>query len=112
MSPTELDPLLEEILRELTLRIIAPRWTQFDTVWESAIRVCGRHDLGKSKKATTRMKQARLAALEMIIFSEEPSAVDGPAQTPLPTPASPDSPGYGPAAAQPSTRHPQDFSDC
>ena len=112
MNPSEPDPLLEEIIRELTLRIVAPRWTEFDSVWETAIRVCGRYDLGKSKKAAVPVKQARLGAPEMAIFSEEPSGVDAPAQTPRPTLGSPDSPGYGPAAAQPSTTRPQDFSDC
>jgi len=34
----EFDQKLEQIIREFTLRIVVPRWTEFDTVWEAAIR--------------------------------------------------------------------------
>ena len=48
----EFDQKLEQIIREFTLRIVVPRWTEFDTVWEAAIRVCDRYELGKSRQAT------------------------------------------------------------
>jgi hypothetical protein len=52
MSPvTEFDQRLEQIIRELTLRIAVPRWTEFDTLWEAAIRVCDRYELGKCKRS-------------------------------------------------------------
>lgn len=41
MSPlVQLDHELERILRELTLRIVIPRLSEFDSVWEAANRVC------------------------------------------------------------------------
>ena len=39
---SEFDRKLELIIQELTLRIIVPRWNEFDSVWESANRVCDR----------------------------------------------------------------------
>jgi hypothetical protein len=42
---SEFDRRLELIIQELTLRIIAPRWNEFDSVWESANRVCDRYQL-------------------------------------------------------------------
>ena len=52
MSPvTEFDQRLEQIIREFALRIAVPRWTEFDTVWEAAIRVCDRYELGKGRRS-------------------------------------------------------------
>jgi hypothetical protein len=52
MSPvTEFDQRLEQIIREFALRIAVPRWTEFDTVWEAAIRVCDRYELGKCRQS-------------------------------------------------------------
>ena len=44
----EFDRRLELIIRELTLRILVPRWNEFDAVWESANRVCDRYQLRKA----------------------------------------------------------------
>jgi hypothetical protein len=44
---SELDRRLELIIQELTLRIIVPRWSEFDSVWESANKVCDRHQMNK-----------------------------------------------------------------
>src|SRR5262252_7743692 len=51
MSPvTEFDQRLEQIIREFALRIAVPQWTEFDTVWEAAIRVCDRYELGEGRR--------------------------------------------------------------
>jgi hypothetical protein len=47
MAPIdEFDQRLERIIREFALRIIVPRWTEFDGVLEASIRVCDRYQLG------------------------------------------------------------------
>ena len=52
MSPLmEFDQRMEQIIREFALRIVVPRWTEFDTVWEAAIRVCDRYELGKGRRS-------------------------------------------------------------
>ena len=82
MSPlTELDQRLEQMIREFALRIVVPRWTEFDTVWEAAIRVCDRYELGKSRRAPAASDQSSVPAVEGSISCEEPSAADAPAQT-------------------------------
>jgi hypothetical protein len=44
MSPLEqLDQALDNIIRELTLRILVPRLGEFDRVWEIANQVCDRY---------------------------------------------------------------------
>ena len=49
VSPlAEFDRKLERIIHELTLRILVPDWTKFDAVWEAAIRVCDRYEIGKN----------------------------------------------------------------
>jgi len=49
MSPvSEFDQKLEQLIREFTLRILVPRWTQFDDVWETTNKICDRYQLGKS----------------------------------------------------------------
>ena len=46
MSPlAQLDQRLENIIRELTLRIVAPQWSEFDDVWDLANRVCDRYNI-------------------------------------------------------------------
>jgi hypothetical protein len=82
MSPlTEFDQQLEQIIREFALRIVVPRWTEFDTVWEAAIRVCDRYELGKPKPACAVSDQSSASAAEGVTSLEEPSATDAPAQT-------------------------------
>jgi hypothetical protein len=44
---SEFDRRLELIIQELTLRIVVPRWNEFDSVWESANKVCDRYQLDK-----------------------------------------------------------------
>ncbi len=49
MSPlAEFDRKMEEMIRELTLHIVVPNWSEFDTVWESANKICDRYDLKKA----------------------------------------------------------------
>lgn len=44
MSPlAQLDRQLESIIRELTLRLVVPKLSEFDCVWELANRVCDRY---------------------------------------------------------------------
>lgn len=48
MSPiAEFDQRLEQMIRDFALRILAPRYTEFDAVWETANRICDRYELGK-----------------------------------------------------------------
>jgi hypothetical protein len=76
----EFDQRLEQIIREFAMRIAIPRWSEFETVWEAAIRVCDRYELGKTKRETQTNGD----------FSEQPTltisspaacATDAPAQT-------------------------------
>jgi hypothetical protein len=49
MSPVaEIDKELENIIRELTLRIVVPRLSEFDSVWEATNRICDGYDLPKA----------------------------------------------------------------
>jgi hypothetical protein len=80
-SLAEFDQRLEEIIREFTARIVVSRCTEFDTVWEAAIRVCERYQLGKSIRETTDAGPSNLPALGYATSSAEPSAVDAPVQT-------------------------------
>jgi hypothetical protein len=57
MSPiAEFDQRLEQMIRDFAMRILAPRYTEFDAVWETANRICDRYELGK--KALTVDKSA------------------------------------------------------
>jgi hypothetical protein len=48
MSPlAQLDRALEDVIRELALRISVPRMGKFDQVWEIANRVCDRYEIMK-----------------------------------------------------------------
>ena len=48
MSPlAQLDRELEEIIRELSLRTIVPRLSEFEDVWEITNQVCDQYGLGK-----------------------------------------------------------------
>jgi len=81
MSPLmEFDQRLEQIIREFALRIAVPRWTEFDTVWEAAIRVCDRYELGKSRREPAGSEQDSIPAAQGTISSAEPCASDAPAQ--------------------------------
>jgi hypothetical protein len=81
VSPlAEFDQKLEQIIREFTLRIVVPRWTEFESLWEAAIRVCDRYELGKSHRATAVSDQSQPAA-DPVTSSPAPSATDAPAQT-------------------------------
>lgn len=112
MSPiTEFDQKLEQIISEFALRIVAPRWAEFDIVWDAAIRVCDRYQLGTPRQLTKWNHEDASGALP-VISSADSSEVDAPAQIRPPAPASPDSLGYGPASVPPSRAHPLDSSDC
>ena len=81
VSPlAEFDQKLEQIIREFTLRIVVPRWTEFDRVWEAAIRVCDQYQLGKSRQTAPRSDPARQDVTALVTSSAEPSATDAPAQ--------------------------------
>jgi hypothetical protein len=43
----EFDRRLEQMIRDFVVRILVPRWTDFDAVWETANGVCDRYELGK-----------------------------------------------------------------
>jgi len=77
-SIDEFDQRLEQMIREFTMRIAIPRWSEFETVWEAAIRVCDRYELGKGKLVTG---EPCTEQTEPITSSAEPCATDAPAQT-------------------------------
>lgn len=55
MSPiAEFDQRLEKLIRDFTLRILVPKWTEFDSVWESANGVCDRYQLGSHSQSSGR----------------------------------------------------------
>jgi hypothetical protein len=55
MSPiAQADQELDNVIRELTMRILVPRMGEFDDVWDIANRVCDRYGLGKSVQGETR----------------------------------------------------------
>jgi hypothetical protein len=46
MSPlAQLDRLLEDVLRDLTLRFVVPRLSEFDSIWDTANRICDRYQI-------------------------------------------------------------------
>jgi len=67
MSPlAEFDQRLEQMIREFALRIAVPRWTEFDTLWEAAIRVCDRYELGKGVRSSLVANEAGVENKERI----------------------------------------------
>jgi hypothetical protein len=49
MSPlAHIDRELKKVIRELALRIVAPRLSKFDFVWEAANKVCDRYEITKA----------------------------------------------------------------
>jgi hypothetical protein len=80
-SLAEFDQRLEQVIRELTMRIAIPRWSEFETVWEAAIRVCDRYELGKIKREPTTADQPPSQEPEPTTSSPEPCATDAPVQT-------------------------------
>ena len=74
----EFDQKLEQIIREFATRIAIPRWSEFETVWEAAIRVCDRYELGKGKQVTWESNAEQQGPTTS---SQEPCATDAPAQT-------------------------------
>ena len=49
MSPlAQFDQKLEKIIREFTLRIMVPSWSEFEGVWEATNRICDRYELAKA----------------------------------------------------------------
>ena len=50
MAPIdEFDKKLEQMIHELALRILVPRWNEFDAVWESANKICDRYPLKQDR---------------------------------------------------------------
>jgi hypothetical protein len=59
MSPlAEFDRRMEQLISGFTLRILVPRWTEFDAVWQSANEICDRYELGKPLPAAQIRKLA------------------------------------------------------
>lgn len=83
MSLLELDQQLERIIREFTLRIVVPRWNEFDTLWETALRVCESYELGKDRGEVSKIAcDSNQGATQLMISSaEQPSEADAPVQT-------------------------------
>jgi hypothetical protein len=49
MSPmAHFDRELEKVIRELNLRMVAPRLSEFDCLWEVTNKVCDRHEIMKA----------------------------------------------------------------
>lgn len=49
MSPiAQYDHQLEEMIRELSVRIVVPRLSEFEDLWEITNKVCDRYGLGKA----------------------------------------------------------------
>jgi len=47
MSPlAKLDRELENLIRNLSQRLVTPDWCEFEMVWEAAHRVCDRYQIG------------------------------------------------------------------
>jgi hypothetical protein len=86
MSPLECDQKLEQIIREFTLRIVVPPWTEFDTIWEIATRVCDQYHVGKSQVSSVTDPPVNSAG-SGITSSDAACAADEPAQTHLPVAA-------------------------
>jgi hypothetical protein len=86
MSPlAEFDRRLQQVIHDFAVRILVPRWTAFDAVWETANRICDRYELGKS----TAMRRVAdpLNPVQLLLFmpeasasSQESSATDAPVQ--------------------------------
>ena len=79
-SLAEFDQRLEQIIREFAMRIAVPRWSEFETVWEAAIRVCDRYELGKGKRDIVTV-EGTCSQEQMPTSSAELSSVDVPVQT-------------------------------
>jgi hypothetical protein len=59
MSPlAEFDRRMEQLISAFTLRILVPRWTEFDAVWQIANKICDRYELGKPLPAARTRKPA------------------------------------------------------
>lgn len=67
------------MIREFAMRIAIPRWSEFETVWEAAIRVCDRYELGKGKRWDVTETQAEQPG--PTTSSPGPCATDAPVQT-------------------------------
>jgi hypothetical protein len=49
MTPlAKFDSELEKIIGELTLRIVAPRWSEFESVWQVTNDVCDQYHIHKT----------------------------------------------------------------
>jgi uncharacterized membrane protein YjjP (DUF1212 family) len=49
MSPlTQFDEKMENLIRELIVRILVPSGSEFDRVWEAANKICDRYNLTKA----------------------------------------------------------------
>jgi hypothetical protein len=82
MSPlAEFDQQMERIIREFAMRIVVPRWSEFETVWEAAMRVCDRYELGKSRQGLLSLQTSDPMEQQPVISSMAPSATDEPVQT-------------------------------
>ena len=81
MSLAEFDQQMERIIREFAMRIVVPRWSEFDMVWEAAIRVCDRYELGKSRQGSLNSQISGAPGQQSVTSSVASCATDEPAQT-------------------------------
>jgi hypothetical protein len=59
MSPlVEFDRRMEQMIRAFALRIMVPRWTEFDAVWQAANRICDRYEIGEALSETVGRRSA------------------------------------------------------
>ena len=59
MSPlAEFDRRVEQLISAFTLRVLVPRWTEFDAVWQTANQICDRYELGEPSAAAQIRKLA------------------------------------------------------
>jgi len=80
-SLAEFDQQLERIIHEFAMRIAVPRWSEFEKLWDAAIRVCDRYGLGKTRQTSLSSQTPSPAEQQAVISSMELSATDEPAQT-------------------------------
>jgi hypothetical protein len=86
MAPAEFDQTIERIIRNFAQHITVFRMSEFDAVWDVATGVCDRYEL--TQCSLPRQSRPLVPELSGSIFaqpfisSEEPSAVDAPAQIP------------------------------
>ena len=91
-SLAKFDGRWEQVIGELTLRLLVPGWSEFDAVYEAANGICDRYEItkiaGDQNSADLICGQESLVSTrESSASLKEPCAAHAPAQTPPPMPA-------------------------